>query len=62
MIKGKKSDSRMDLKEIHISEKYRDNIESLILRNSDLFASKDTELQHTDTVRMKFDKGNADRI
>ena len=62
VIKGQKFDSRMDLKDLHVADKYRDNIEPLILRNSDLFASKDTELGHTDTVRMKIDTGSADPI
>ena len=30
------------------------------LRNSDLFASKDSELGHTNTVRMQIDTRNAD--
>ena len=62
MIKGQEFDSRMVLKDLHVADKYRDNIEPLILRNSDLFASKDTELGHTDTVRMKIDTGSADQI
>ena len=62
VIKGQKFDSMMDLKDLHVADKYRDNIEPLILRNSDLFASKDTELGHTDTVRMKIDTGSADPI
>ena len=62
VIKGQKFDSTMDLKDLHVADKYRDNIEPLILRNSDLFASKDTELGHTDTVRMKIDTGSADPI
>ena len=62
VFKGQKFDSTMDLKDLHVADKYRDNIEPLILRNSDLFASKDTELGHTDTVRMKIDTGSADPI
>ena len=62
VIKGQKFDSRMDLKDLHVADKYKDNIEPLILRNSDLFASKDTELGHTDTVRMKIYTGSADPI
>ena len=62
VIKGQKFDSTMDLKDLHVADKYRDNIEPLILRNSDLFACKDTELGHTDTVRMKIDTGSADPI
>ena len=62
VIKGQKFVSTMDLKDLHVADKYRDNIEPLILRNSDLFASKDTELGHTDTIRMKIDTGIADPI
>ena len=62
VIKGQKFDSTMDMKDLHVADKYRDNIEPLILKNSDLFASKDTELGHTDTVRIKIDTGSADPI
>ena len=57
-----KFDSKVDLKDLHISEELRDKIEPLIIRNSDLFASKDTEPGHTDTVKMKIDTGNANPI
>ena len=50
------------MKDLHVSEEFRDEIEPLIVRNSDLFASKDTELGHTDTVEMKIDTGNANPI
>ena len=52
----------MDLKVLHVADKYRDNIEPFISRNSDLFASKDTELGHRDNVRMRIDTGSADLI
>lgn len=38
--------------------KYRSDIEKVILENQDLFASKDSDLGHTDTVKMKIDTGN----
>ena len=57
MIKGQKFDLRMDLKDLHVSDKYKDNKEPLILKHSDLFTSRDTELGHTDTVRMKMIQG-----
>ena len=50
----------MDLKDLHVYDKLRDNIEPLILKNSNLFASKDTELGHSDTVRIKIDTGIAE--
>ena len=62
VIKGQKFDSVMDLKDLHVADKYRDNIEPLILGNSDLFASMDTELGHTDTDRIKIDTVSADPI
>ena len=62
VMKGQKFDSKVDLKDLHVSEEFRDKIEPLIVRNSDLFASKDTELGHTDTVKMKIDTGNANPI
>ena len=33
-------------------------IEKLVLKNQDLFASKDSELGHTDPVKMQIDTGN----
>ena len=62
VIKGQKFDSRINLKKLHVSDKYRDNIEPLILKDSDLFASTDTELGHTNTVRINIDTGSADPI
>ena len=57
VIKGQKFGSRMDLKDLHVSDKHKDNTEPLILKNSDLFAKRDTELGHRDTVRMKMIHG-----
>ena len=52
-MKGQKFDSKFDLKDLHVTEKFRDTIETLTVRNSDLFASKDTEFGHIDTVKME---------
>ena len=60
-MKGQKFDLKVDLKDLHISEELRDRTEPLV-RNSDLFASKDTEFGHTDTVKTKIDTGNASPI
>ena len=62
VIRGQKLDCRMDLKDLHVYDKLRDNIKPLILKNSNSFASKDTELGNTDTVRMRIDTGIADSI
>ena len=59
VMEGQKFDSNVDLKNLYVSEEFRDKIEPLIVRNSDLFASKDTELGNTDTVKIKIDTGNA---
>ena len=61
-MKGQKLNAEVVLKNLHVSKEYKDKIEPLIVRNSDLFASKDTELGHTDTVKMKIDTGNASQI
>ena len=47
---------------LHVPEKYRNRIEKLILKNKNLFASKDSELGHTDTVKMKVDTGDTKPI
>ena len=62
VMKGQKFDTEVDLKDLHVSEEFRDKIEPLIVRNSDLFASKDIKLGHTDTVKKKTDTGNASPI
>ena len=39
-------------------DKYRSELETLILQNKDLFANTDAELGHTSTVKMKIDVGD----
>ena len=49
----------MNLKVLDISKEYIQKIKKLILQNQDLFANKDSELGHTDTVQMHIDTGNS---
>ena len=62
VIQSKDQDNKIDLKNIDVPDKYRSKIENLILKNQDLFASKDSELGHTDTVKMKIGTGTNDPI
>ena len=50
------------MKDLDVPEEYRSRIEKLVLQNKDLFASKDSELGHTKTVKMQIDVGNNDPI
>jgi len=47
-----------DFKEIDVPIEQHTDIVRLLKRNSDLFAKKDADLGHTDTVKMKIDTGN----
>ena len=62
VIQSEDQDNKIDLKELDVPDKYRSKIENLILKNQDLFASKDSELGHTDTVKMKIDTEKNDPI
>lgn len=53
ILKGQHKECKIDLEELHVSEKYRSKVEHLLLGNQDIFASKDSDLGHTDTVKMK---------
>ena len=44
--------------EINLPREYKDKILKLINKSKDPFASKDTDLGHTDTVKIKIDTGN----
>ena len=52
--------SKLNLKDLDVPKQHRLKIENLIVKNQDLFASKDSELGHTDTVKMQIDVGNND--
>ena len=62
VIQNASTDSKMNLNDLDVPEKYRSRIEKLVLRNKDLFASKDSELGHTDTVKMRIDTGDTKPI
>ena len=58
VIQNKDFDSKLNLNDLDVPEKNRPKIEKLILQNQDLFENKDSELGHTDTVKMHIDVGN----
>ena len=58
VFQNKECDSKLNLKDMDVPAEYRTKIETLVLKNQDLFANKDSELDHTDTVKMHIDVGN----
>ena len=62
VMQNNKNDTHLNLKDLDVSKEYRPKIEKLILQNKDLFANKDSELGHTDTVQMQIDTGNSNPI
>ena len=62
VIKNKPCSDKIDLKDLDVPEQYRSKIEKLVLKNQDLFASKDSELGHTDTVKMQIEVENREPI
>ena len=58
VIQNKNCETKLDLKDLDVPEQYRSKIEKLVLKNQDLSASKDSELGHTDTIKMQIDIGN----
>ena len=58
ILKTCKNHGNIDFNNLDVPEESRKVIQNLILRNSDIFASKDSELGHTDMVTMKIDTGN----
>ena len=52
VFQSKECDSKLNLKDIDVPIEYRAKIEKLVLKNQDLFANKDSELGHTDTVKI----------
>ena len=55
-------DSKLNLSDLDVSPQYKSQIEKLIIRNQDLFANKDSELGHTETVKMQIDTRNNEPI
>lgn len=62
VIQGQNIRDKIDFKDLKVTEKYMSEIQKLITENVDLFASKDSELGHTDTVKMKVDTGKHEPI
>ena len=62
VIQNKSCETKTDLNDLDVPEQYRPKIERLIMKNQDLFANKDSELGHTDTVKMQIDVGNNEPI
>ena len=58
VIQNKNCETKLDLKDLDVPKQYRSKKEKLVLKNQDLFASKDSELGHTDTIKMQIDIGN----
>ena len=62
VIKENNFKDKLDLKDKDVPEDYRSRIEKLVLQNKDLFASKDSEQGHTETVKMHIDVEKNDPI
>ena len=58
VIQNKNCETKLDLKDLDAPEQYRSEVEKLVLKKQDLFKSEDSELGHTDTVKMQIDIGN----
>ena len=55
-------DSKLNLSDLDVSPQYKSQIEKLIIKSQDLFANKDSEFCHTETVKMQIDTGNKEPI
>ena len=62
IIKNNQSKDKLNLNDLDVPQQYRSKIEKLVLQNQDLFANKDSELGHTETVKMQVDVGNNEPI
>ena len=62
VIKNKPCNNKLALEDLAVPEQYKSKIEKLVLRNQGLFASKDSELGHTDTVKMQIEVENHEPI
>lgn len=51
-------ENTLDLNELQAPPAFKPKLQKLITRNADLFAKKDSELGHTNTVKMKVDTQN----
>ena len=62
ILKSPDVGDHLDLKDLDVPQEFHGDIVRLILRNQDLFASKDTDLGHTETVQMKIDTEDSSPI
>lgn len=51
-------EDNLDVDDTIVPLEHRSLVQKLVRENSDLFANKDSELGHTDTVKMKLDTGD----
>ena len=50
ILKSQEVGGHLDLKDLDVPQEFHGDIVRLILRNQDLFASKDIDLGHTETI------------
>ena len=62
VIQNNQCESKLNLNDLDVPQQYRPQIEKIILQNQDLFANKDSELGHTETVKMQLDVGDNEPI
>ena len=62
IIQNNQCESKLNLNDLDVPQQYRPQIEKIILQNQDLFANKDSELGHTETVKMQVDVGDNESI
>ena len=53
VVKKDRKLAPLNFEEINVPEQYADRIKKVLTRNSDIFAEKDSQLGHTNTVKMK---------
>ena len=56
--KTQKQNSKLDFSQVDAPQLVKQQLFELLQSNSDLFAQQDSELSHTDTVKMKIDTGD----
>ena len=62
VLKISSTDNKIHLQDLDMPDKFRPEKQNLVLKNSDLFASKDSGLGRTDVVEMKIDTGDTKPI
>ena len=53
VVKKDRKLAPLNFQEINVPEQYADRIKKVLTRNSDIFAEKDSQLGHTNTVKLK---------